>query len=62
MTEPTYNVFRLTRESPKQLTFINLHLSFLNNDRMSVKWFKASLAYSLRKHPILGGMKFKQLL
>ena len=61
MTEPTYSVFRLLSESPKQLGFSKRQLSSLNNDRMNMKWlklkcFELNLAYNLRKHPTLGGM------
>ena len=61
MIEPTYSVFRLVSESPKQLGFSKQQLSSLNNDRMNMKWLKhemleLNLAYNLRKHPTLGGM------
>ena len=40
MTEPTYSIFRLASESPKQLGFSKLQPSSLNNDRMNMKWLK----------------------
>ena len=46
MIEPTYSVFRLVSESPKQLGFSKLQSSSLNNDRMNMKWFELNLAYN----------------
>ena len=46
MTEPTYSVFRLVSESPKQLGFFKRQLSSLNNDRMNMKCFELNLAYN----------------
>ena len=56
LNEPTYSVFRLASESPKQFGFFKLQSSSLNNDRMNMKWFELNLAYKIRKHATLGGM------
>jgi hypothetical protein len=43
---------------PKQLEFSRQQSSFLNNDRVCMKWHKLDLTYDMRRHSALSGMIF----